>query len=192
MHKWYCNYEWLHDGLFNLKLADGASGITGTCGTTGYSGTVTLSCVNGNLSKPPSTGCGCDTANGYSSSGGGCAKQCSITSQNGIASSTKVNVGTATINCDSSTGATGGTLTYTCNSDGTITNVTNNCIMPICAGGDTSVYTVAGETIHVFASVGVGGLGGGGNVGVAGVNGTGGSGGGIYDGNQGFLVAQEL
>ena len=57
-------------------VTDGQSGVTATCGLTGYVGNITIGCSLGNISQ--SGNCGCDTANGYSLSGGVCVKQCSV------------------------------------------------------------------------------------------------------------------
>ncbi|MES2961012.1 MAG: prepilin-type N-terminal cleavage/methylation domain-containing protein [Pseudomonadota bacterium] len=76
-------------------VTQGASGVTGTCGT-GYVGTVTLGCSAGTLVLSASpTMCACDT--GYYLLGG-------------------------------------------------------VCVNPKCSGGNTTMYTVAGEIIHVFTS----------------------------------------
>lgn len=77
-------------------IVDGASGVTATCGATGYSGTITVSCSLGNIS--PSANCSCDTANGYSLVGGVCVKQCSV-SVNG-SSTTTVSAGVTQVACN--------------------------------------------------------------------------------------------
>lgn len=107
-------------------VSDGASNVTGTCGVTGYSGAVTLSCSNGNLTKTPSTGCGCDGANGYSPSGGFCISSCSYTVTGGSPSTGTVSAGTGTINCDASSHYSG-SYAYTCSGGSAITGACNTC-----------------------------------------------------------------
>lgn len=77
-------------------ITDGASGVSATCGATGYAGTITLGCSLGNISK--SADCACDTANGYSLSGGACVKQCSV-SVNG-STTTTVAFGVTQVACN--------------------------------------------------------------------------------------------
>ena len=126
----------------SLACSDTANNFNGTTSTGSYSCTL----VSGTPTFAVGTAsCGCAT--GYTKVGSACQQNCTIPNGTyGILDGTIVNAGTTSRSCNA-TGASG-TLTYTC--DGTFTVTANNCVVPKCTGGNTSLYTVAGQTIHTF------------------------------------------
>jgi hypothetical protein len=92
------------------SVGDGESGVSLTCGATGYDGTITASCTSGVLSTSGS--CGCDTGSGYSSSGSSCVQQCAV-SVTGVSDTTPVDNGSGTLTCDD-TYYDGATIGYSC------------------------------------------------------------------------------
>ena len=118
-------------------VSDGTS-ATGTCGVTGYTGTVALTCGSGTrvLSASPSM-CACNTAAGYSLSGGVCASVCSYTVTGGSPSTGTV-TGSGTIPCDTASNYTG-SYSYTCSGGAAITGSCNTCATGyVYSGGNCS------------------------------------------------------
>ncbi len=183
-----------------INVSSGSTG-SGTCNVAHYTGTASFSCSSGTPTYISQctcatgyTGSGCSTCDtGYASDGsGGCGLKCSITGVVGITDGTQVNPSSTSVACNAS-GVSGGPITYTC-LGGVFTKTGGTCVVPKCSGGNTSMYTIAGETVHVFTTGGTltcnqttnaqvlivaGGGGAGGNIG-----GGGGAGGLIYQASQ--------
>ena len=187
-------------GSSTTSVASGSTSVS--CNATNYTGTYTFSACSAGDTVTGTCGCAtgytgagctaCDT--GYSDNNGTCEQKCTITGEAGVEDGTLVESGSTSYDCDFD-GATGGTIAYTC-SNGTISNITNTCVVPTCVGGNTiDTTSVPGDTIHIFTSTGSstltcyesvtaqvlvvgGGGGGGGNIG-----GGGGAGGLIYNGS---------
>ena len=141
-----------------INVSSGSTG-SGTCNVAHYTGTASFSCSSGTPTYISQctcatgyTGSGCSTCDtGYASDGsGGCALQCTITGVTGITDGTKVNANSTSTACNVA-GSTGGPITYTC-TGGVFTKTGGTCVVPKCTGGNTSMYTVASETVHVFTS----------------------------------------
>ncbi|MBU6338572.1 MAG: hypothetical protein KGQ36_01160 [Rickettsiales bacterium] len=166
-----------------IEASDGSSD-TATCNAAGYTGTASYSCSSTILNV--TTPCGC--ALGYTSSGGACVQDCSV-SVTGV-STTSVAVGNGTLTCDVD-GYTG-SVSYDCSSGGPA-SITGSCGLDACTGG--TVTSSGGITIHKFTSSGtlicvigrsakvlvVAGGGGSGGVGHGFTSGGGGGGGVIYN-----------
>ena len=107
-------------------VADGAS-ITGTCATTGYSGTVNLSCGSGTgvLSATPSM-CGCDSGAGYSLSGGVCVRNCNYNVTGASPATGTVQSGSGIITCNTANNYSSNGFAYNC-SGGTAITGTCDC-----------------------------------------------------------------
>lgn len=127
-----------------ITASHGAIG-SATCNVAGYTGNATYSCNNGVASFTSS--CGCDSSNGYGSSGGSCVAGCSVPSGNGV-SATWVAQGSASLSCDSSGYIDD--LAYTCGSGNSFT--INTACTRICSGGVVDL-SVSGYVIHAFTSV---------------------------------------
>lgn len=97
------------------SVADGQSGVSATCGQTGYSGTITVGCSGGSVTK--SGDCSC--ASGYSNVSGTCVQKCPV-SVTGVTTPTSVDIGSGILNCDTANHFAG-TVPYTCASGNTIT-----------------------------------------------------------------------
>ena len=135
-------------------VSDGASNVTGTCGVTGYSGTVTLSCGSGTgvLTSSPSM-CGCNSGAGYSLSGGVCISNCSYTVTGGSPSTGTVSSGSGIINCNTGSHYSSSGYAYTCSGG---TSITGTCS---CATGYTGAGCSTCDTANGYASDGSGGCG---------------------------------
>ncbi len=83
-------------------VTDGQSGVTATCGATGYAGTITVACTAGTGSITKSGDCGCDSGAGYSLVGGVCVGQCSVSVSGSSVSS--VSHGDTQVACDAGGG----------------------------------------------------------------------------------------
>jgi hypothetical protein len=172
----------------NSAKADNSSGEI-LCDQAGYFGSIPYTCSNG---ETITGSCGCDISNNYTSDGmGGCISTlpCTINNQAGIIDGTEVAFGSTSLTCNEANYT--GTINYTCY-DATLSDINNNCELPICVGGTESDVTIDGTSyhLHTFTSVGnstltcyqsttaqvlvvAGGGGGGGN------GGGGGGGGGV-------------
>ncbi len=117
-----------------------------SCSATGYTGTIAYTCNNGIFNKIGS--CSCDTTNYTTVSGGLCKRKCTITGVTGIASGTKVDHASTSVNCDS--GYTG-VITYSCN-DGTLSSVSGSC-KSNCSGG--TITSTSTSMMHTFTSSGL-------------------------------------
>lgn len=151
-------------GVSATFVADGFSGSL-TCNATGYAGgrtNQTYSCSTGSLSLTPSATV-CTTSGATSAGASVCASNYEVVSGNcqavscvvptGIGTNTTVvNADSGSIACDA-TGYWGTGSTYTC-SQGVFQQTGTACSNAKCIGGDTSTYTVSGETIHLFTSSG--------------------------------------
>ena len=128
-------------------VTDGASNVTGTCGVTGYSGTVNLSCASGTgqLTASPNI-CGCNTAAGYSLSGGVCIANCNYTVTGGNPSTGTVPSGQSTIPCASNYSSSG--FAYNCSGGAPITGT---CA---CATGRTGVGCTACDAANGYVDNG--------------------------------------
>ena len=88
----------------------------------------------------------------------GCSMDCSTASIAGVSSPSTVTDGQTGVTA--TCGATGGTFTYTCNTDSNLSAITNSCIVPpplSCTGGDeVDTTTISGKKIHKFTTVGNG------------------------------------
>ena len=135
-------------------VSAGASNVTGTCGVTGYSGTVTLSCGSGTgvLTSSPSM-CGCNSGAGYSLSGGVCISNCSYTVTGGSPSTGTVSSGSGIINCNTGSHYSSSGYAYTCSGG---TSITGTCS---CATGYTGDGCSTCDTANGYASDGSGGCG---------------------------------
>jgi hypothetical protein len=127
-------------------VVDGTS-TTGTCGVTGYSGTVALSCGSGTgvLSASPSM-CGC--AAGYSLLGGVCTPTCSYAVTGGSPSTGSVTSGSGIINCNTASNYSSSGYAYTCSGG---TAITGTCA---CATGYTGAGCSACDAANGYMSSG--------------------------------------
>ncbi len=130
-------------------VADGTS-TTGTCGATGYAGTVALSCSAGTgvLSAYPSM-CGCNTAAGYYLSGGVCiVSSCSYNVTGGSPSTGTVSAGPVSITCNTANNYSSTPFTATCSGGAAITGA---CA---CATGYTGANCSTCDTANNYISSG--------------------------------------
>ena len=111
-------------------VLDGQTGVTATCGATGYTGSITVNCPAGTGSIIKSGNCACNSGLGYSAVGDTCVPQCSFsgTSITGILTTTpSVGAGTGlTQNCNGANLNTANSITFDCVL-GSITNVSGTC-----------------------------------------------------------------
>ena len=144
-----CTMDCATSGIAGLSspstVSDGASNVTGTCGVTGYSGTLTLSCSNGNLTKTPSTGCGCDGTNGYSPSGGVCISSCSYTVTGGSPSTGTVAAGPVSITCNTANNYSSTPFTATCSGGSSITGTCACATGYVYSGGNCNSCDTAND-----------------------------------------------
>ncbi|MBP7710817.1 MAG: hypothetical protein KA100_07105, partial [Rickettsiales bacterium] len=118
-------------------VLDGQTGVTATCGATGYQDTITVGCPAGTGAITKSGNCECNAGLGYSAVGDACVPQCSFsgTSITGILTTTpSVSLGTGlTQNCNGANFKTTDQITFDCVL-GSITNVSGSCT---CSDGFT-------------------------------------------------------
>ena len=138
-----------------LSVEEGQSFNFG-CNASGYSGSTSQSytCSSGGVLTPTPTATACTSngcASGYEVVGGVCqAIFCTVPGTVGTAT-TSVSQASGTVLCDAS-GYTGGPANYTCIA-GTFAVTGNACVAAQkCTGGDTTTYTAAGDTIHLFVT----------------------------------------
>ena len=131
-------------------VADGTS-TTGTCGATGYAGTVALSCSAGTgvLSASPSM-CGCNSGAGYSLSGGVCISNCSYNVTGGSPSTGTVASGSGIINCNTASNYSSSGFAYNCSGG---TSITGTCA---CATGYTGANCSTCDTANNYVAGGGG------------------------------------
>jgi prepilin-type N-terminal cleavage/methylation domain-containing protein len=113
-------------GSSTTVVANGFSGAI-ACNQTGYTGSLSRTCTNGELS-PALTANSCISTNGcasgYNSNNNVCELQCSVTAYSNVLSVSSVNSGSSSQACRS---GYAGTFTYVCNK-GSLTSVSNNCV----------------------------------------------------------------
>jgi hypothetical protein len=138
-----------------LSVVEGQSFNFG-CNASGYSGSTSQSytCSSGGVLTPTPTATACTSngcAAGYEVVSGVCqAIFCTVPGTVGTAT-TSVSQASGTVPCNAS-GYTGGPANYTCIA-GTFAVTGNACVAAQkCTGGDTTTYTAAGDTIHLFVT----------------------------------------
>jgi len=128
------------------------NGTTGTatlsCDKTGYSGSITYSCINKTFATTPANA-SCSCATGYALSNGFCIPSCNVPTTNGI-TTTQVTGNNGTINC-TATGYTG-SVAYSCASQGSNATITGSCS---CA---TGYSLVNGACVTTTCPVSVAGI----------------------------------
>ncbi len=146
---------------------------TATCDSDNFSGSVSYSCINNNLSVT-SYNCFCtgnfagtncqscvtgykgqncyDCDDGYTKVDGKCNKNC-MANVTGITSSTEALPPSGTLSCNDS--GYSGSVDYTC-SDGVFAVKSGQCVKNQCSGGTESLISSGGTTykLHVFKSSG--------------------------------------
>ncbi len=133
-----CSVSSINGVTSPTTVADGQTNVNATCGATGYSGNITVSCLAGTGVITKSGNCPCDTANGYVASGDACVlASCSITGVSGLNDKTNLPysaTATAIPNTPTSACASGylGSPTYTCTSTGAAT-IVDNCAAITCS-----------------------------------------------------------
>ena len=103
---------------------DGTTGTSSlSCDKTGYSGSITYSCINKTFATTPANA-SCSCATGYALSNGFCIPSCNVPTTNGI-TTTQVTGNNGIITCD----ATGynGSVAYSCASQGSNATITGSC-----------------------------------------------------------------
>ncbi len=128
------------------------NGTTGTatlsCDKTGYSGSITYSCINKTVITTPANAT-CSCATGYALSNGFCIPSCNVPTTNGI-TTTQVAGNNGIITCDAN-GYTG-SVAYSCASQGSDATITGSCSC------DTGYSLVNGVCTPITCPVSVAGI----------------------------------
>ncbi len=110
-------------GISKTSVDGTASTSTLSCDKTGYTGSITYSCINKTFATTPANA-SCSCATGYTLVSGSCIPSCNVPTTNGI-TTTQVTGNNGTLNC-TTTGYTG-SVAYSCASQGSNATITGSC-----------------------------------------------------------------
>lgn len=142
-----CSTSSIYGVTSPTTVADGQSGVTATCGQNGYSGTITVGCSGGGITR--SGNCACDS--NYVDSSGTCVPEvsCAFNSVTGVTNGTSVSSTSGTQPCNAAN--FNDSIGYTCNtSNGTLT-ISPGDTCDVCASG--YIYS-SGSCIASFSCAG--------------------------------------
>ncbi len=135
-------------GISKTSVDGTASTSTLSCDKTGYTGSITYSCINKTFATTPANA-SCSCATGYTLVSGSCIPSCNVPTTNGI-TTTQVTGNNGTLNC-TTTGYTG-SVAYSCASQGSNATITGSCS---CA---TGYSLVSGACVPINCPVSVTGI----------------------------------
>jgi hypothetical protein len=135
-------------GISKTSVDGTASTSTLSCDKTGYTGSITYSCINKTFATTPANA-SCSCATGYTLVSGSCIPSCNVPTTNGIVSS-QVTGNNGTINC-TATGYTG-SVAYSCASQGSNATITGSC------GCSTGYVLASGACVPTNCPVSITGI----------------------------------
>ena len=135
-------------GISKTSVDGTASTSTLSCDKTGYTGSITYSCINKTFATTPANA-SCSCATGYTLVSGSCIPSCNFPTTNGI-TTTQVTGNNGTINC-TATGYTG-SVAYSCASQGSNATITGSC------GCSTGYVLVSGACVPTNCPVSITGI----------------------------------